>query len=214
MSEDRKVMSNKRLGFLIDTRYCNNCKTCEIACKMERRLPEGIRWREVRRFEANLENNNEMGHCLDGHKPYALNVPMSCNHCEKPQCVEVCPMNTYRKLPNGIVMQYNNYCIGCTKCVAACPYSAPVYNPATGRTGKCDMCYDRLEAGLQPYCVTCCPSRALKLGIYENFVAAYGARQDIAEFDNGTVVPIANVSSSGGGSLSTTNPSIVIKVFD
>ncbi len=192
MSE-RTTKALKRYAFLIDTRYCNNCKTCEIACKMERRLPTGQRWREVRRYEGTGASGASVNH--------AINVPMACNHCEQPRCVDVCPMNAYRKMPMGMVIQNNAVCIGCTKCVAACPYSAPVFNPATGRTGKCDMCYDRLEAGMQPFCVQCCPNNALKLDTYENLVAAYGARQDIYEFDDGRLVHYAD-----------TNPSIVIKL--
>jgi Fe-S-cluster-containing dehydrogenase component len=63
------------------------------------------------------------------------------------------------------------------------------------------MCYDRVEAGMQPFCVQCCPNNALKIDTLENLVAAHGRRQDIYEFDNGVIVPVA-----------TTNPSVIIKV--
>ncbi len=182
---------NKRLAFLIDTRYCNDCKTCEIACKMERRLPTGQRWRVVRRYE---HADPATDHSMGGIKNVVYNLAMSCNHCEKPQCVEVCPVNAYTKLPNGIVAQKHLACIGCTKCVAACPYTAPAYNPDTMRTGKCDMCVDRIEAGMQPYCVQCCPNNALKIGDYEELVAVYGSNQNLtgllpdAELTNPSVV--------------------------
>jgi len=158
---------------------------------MERRLPIGIRWREVRRFE-------------DGNVspiPLAVNLSMACNHCIKPQCVAVCPENAYTKMPMGQVVHKYDLCIGCTKCVGACPYSAPVYNPATERTTKCDMCYDRVVKGLQPYCVQCCPNGALKMDTLENLVAAYGEKQDISDLGDSMVIPISD-----------TNPSIVIKV--
>lgn len=182
---------NKRLAFLIDTRYCNNCKTCEIACKMERKLPTGQRWREVRRLEVTEQSGD--------HNAYTVyNIPMSCNHCEEPACVQICPQNAYRKMPEGPVVQIQSLCIGCTKCVSACPYSAPVYNPDVFITGKCDMCYDRLKADMLPYCVQCCPNNALKVDTYENLVARYGAHQEL-DVEN-TLVP------SGGD----TNPSVVI----
>lgn len=183
---------SKRLAFLIDTRYCNNCKTCEIACKMERKLPIGQQWRKVR--EVRTANQ-----AADSSNPLStFYVAMSCNHCEGPACAQVCPQNTYRKTPEGPVIQYQEYCIGCTKCVSACPYSAPVYNTATQITGKCDMCYSRLQEGLQPYCVQCCPNNALKIGDYEELVAAYGESQDLG-FET-TIIPNG----------SETNPSIVI----
>ena len=187
------AIAKSQFAFLVDTRYCNNCKTCEIACKMERRLPIDYRWRKVRRFEGEDSDNN----------PVAINVTMSCNHCENPQCLEVCPEKAYRKMPNGIVMQYNSKCIGCMQCVDACPYSAPALNAATWRVGKCDMCYDRLNAGMQPYCVHCCPNGALEMDTFEKLAAAHGLRQDIAEFDGGTVIPAADAAIG---------PSIIIKI--
>ena len=65
---------SKRLAFLIDTRYCNNCKTCEIACKMERKLPIGQQWRKVR--EVRTANQ-----AADSSNPLStFYVAMSCNH--------------------------------------------------------------------------------------------------------------------------------------
>ena len=195
----RELKSSKQLGFLINTKYCNGCKTCEIACKMERHLPIGLRWRQVRRFE-----NGDATPI-----PVGISVSMSCNHCAKPQCVEICPENAYTKMPMGQVVHDESVCIGCTKCVAACPYTAPAYDPDRKLTGKCDMCYGRVEAGLQPYCVQCCPNGALKVDIMANLVAAYGTRKDISDYDDGKVVPSG---ASSANNLLSTNPSIVIKV--
>ena len=186
---------NKRLAFLIDTRYCNDCKTCEIACKMERRLKTGIRWREVRRFV------KEDPTAANAH--VVLNVAMSCNHCEKPECVVVCPMNAYSKTAMGPVIHKYENCIGCSKCVAACPYSAPVFDIEMQKASKCDMCYDRLQNGMEPYCAQCCPNDALKVDTYENLVARYGEGQDLSS------VPSLNTFVPDG---ELTNPSIVIKL--
>ena len=188
---------DKRLAFLINTKYCNNCKTCEIACKMDRKLPLGQRWREVRKY---MRSDSTTTSEMNGIKHVAINIPMSCNHCERPQCVEVCPMHAYQKLPMGMVVQRREYCIGCTKCVGACPYSAPVFNPKTGHTGKCDMCYDRFNEGKEPFCVQTCPNNAIKVDTYENLVASYGARQDIRMVDGGQFLPLGDI----------TNPSVVI----
>ncbi len=186
---------SKRLAFLIDTRYCNNCKTCEIACKMERKLPIGQQWRKVREVKVKTGD--------DKHPLNTYYIAMGCNHCQDPACAQVCPQNTYRKTPDGPVIQYQEYCIGCTKCVSACPYSAPVYNPETQITGKCDMCYSRLQEGLQPYCVQCCPNNALKIGYYDDLVAVYGENQDLGNIET-SVIPDGSI----------TNPSIVIITED
>lgn len=186
---------SKRLAFLIDTRLCNNCKTCEIACKMERRLPEGQRWRYVRRIEKTDPATTD---AMGGIKHVAFNVSMSCNHCEEPECVKICPVYAYKKMPDGPVVQTPGVCIGCTRCIAACPYSAPVYNPDIFMTFKCDMCYERLKKGLLPSCVQTCPNGALKVDTYETLVARYGAGQDLGSDTN--IIP--------DGAL--TNPSIVI----
>jgi anaerobic dimethyl sulfoxide reductase subunit B (iron-sulfur subunit) len=45
----------------------------------------------------------------------------------------------------------------------ACPYEAPVYDKKSGQLDKCDFCQERLDEGLQPYCVAACPMRALSL---------------------------------------------------
>ena len=54
-------------------------------------------------------------------------------------------------------------CIGCMACAGACPWGIPQHNPETNKAVKCDYCMDRLDAGLQPACVTKCTTHALKL---------------------------------------------------
>ena len=145
---------SKHLGFLMDMVNCNNCKTCEVACKMERRLPYGIKWRQVRVNEYARGKIFEQGF-----------LPMSCNHCEKPVCMEVCPVSAYSvDKDTGIVLQDAALCIGCVSCVDACPYGAPVHDNDINKTGKCDFCIDRLKAGLTPACVETCPNNALLCG--------------------------------------------------
>ena len=38
------------------------------------------------------------------------------------------------------------------------------WNPETGKAVKCDLCHDRIEAGLKPACVTVCPTQCLYFG--------------------------------------------------
>jgi anaerobic dimethyl sulfoxide reductase subunit B (iron-sulfur subunit) len=62
------------------------------------------------------------------------------------------------------------------------------------------MCYDRLEAGMKPFCVQTCPNNALRLDTYENLVARYGKNQDLGKLPDYSLVPSGEI----------TNPSIVL----
>ena len=46
----------------------------------------------------------------------------------------------------------------------ACPWSIPTWSKKEKQIVKCNMCYDRVEAGLLPACVKACPSGALNFG--------------------------------------------------
>jgi Fe-S-cluster-containing dehydrogenase component len=39
----------------------------------------------------------------------------------------------------------------------------PQLNAETGKVGKCDLCKDRIDAGLEPACVTKCTTGCLHL---------------------------------------------------
>jgi len=84
-------------------------------------------------------------------------LPRLCNHCSKPQCVDVCPTGaTWKRKEDGIVVVDPDICIGCKYCLQACPYDARFINPVTGAADKCDFCQHRVEKGLEPSCVNAC----------------------------------------------------------
>lgn len=142
-------MANQ-LGFMLDQRYCIGCQGCQTACQARNNSDAN----EFLRVADNFE------HVDNG--PY---LTMSCNHCEKPACAEVCPVGAISKNPeNGIVATDLELCIGCKACIGACPYDAPKYNETTKKSHKCDFCQDRLAAGLQPACVEACPVKVLTYG--------------------------------------------------
>jgi hypothetical protein len=48
--------------------------------------------------------------------------------------------------------------------MAACPYDAIFINPEDHSAEKCNMCAHRLDMGLEPACVTVCPTEAILVG--------------------------------------------------
>ncbi|MFR4802833.1 MAG: 4Fe-4S dicluster domain-containing protein [Eggerthellaceae bacterium] len=95
---------------------------------------------------------------------YAYHVSLSCNHCERPECVHVCPTGAMHKNELDLVCVDAKKCIGCGYCTMACPYHAPSIDPFSRQSSKCDGCSDRVSEGKLPICVEACPLRALAFG--------------------------------------------------
>ena len=53
---------------------------------------------------------------------YVQSLPLMCQHCEEPPCVDVCPTGASFKRADGIVLVDRHICIGCRYCMMACPY--------------------------------------------------------------------------------------------
>ena len=51
----------------------------------------------------------------------AASVPVMCQHCAEPPCVDVCPTGASFKRADGIVLVDRHTCIGCRYCMMACP---------------------------------------------------------------------------------------------
>lgn len=147
----------KQLGFVLDPNHCLGCGACVKACQTQHHLPEGTRWRNLR----NMEEHNEQSI-----RYFFLST--ACNHCASPECMRVCPNGAYSKRRDGIVTHIPERCTSCKSCIAACPFGAPVINPLTGKAGKCQLCAERLDQNLAPFCITACPTRALRLVEIQN----------------------------------------------
>lgn len=154
-------------GWKIALDKCIGCTACMISCKSENNTapvesqqpsPGGggtkatavnyrdVIWREVGAYP-NVKREF---------------ITVSCNHCEKPACIVSCPVGAITKRPSdGIVLLDTEACIGCRYCAWACPYGAPQFNSATGKMEKCTFCVQRVDAGLEPACVTTCVGKAL-----------------------------------------------------
>jgi molybdopterin-containing oxidoreductase family iron-sulfur binding subunit len=157
-----------RYGMVVDLKKCIGCHSCVLACKSEHNAPSGVLQTNVLEKELGKFPNS-----------VRLFLPVLCNHCEKPTCVDVCPTDATYKRDDGVVMIDFRACIGCGACVEHCPYHArvlvqdnrtlfpdgktafekPVQEKIPAKVAvKCDLCYFRIEKGLDPACVEVCPT--------------------------------------------------------
>ena len=158
-------------AFYIDSEGCSGCKACQVACKDKNELEVGQLWRRV--YEVAGGDWVKTGNAWTPNV-FAYNVTMSCNHCKDPICGEVCPTNAITKRDDGIVLIDEDKCVGCGYCAWACPYDAPKFDENKGKMTKCDFCYDDIDNGKAPACVSSCPLRVLEFGELEELEAKYG----------------------------------------
>jgi Fe-S-cluster-containing dehydrogenase component len=62
-------------------------------------------------------------------------------------------------------------CTGCKLCVYGCPYGAMFYDDVKGIVGKCDVCSDRVQNGLEPACVQHCIGGSLQFVTHEELMS-------------------------------------------
>ncbi len=145
---------------VIDQSACVRCGHCSWACA---EVHEGTT-RLLRRGDV-LEGAFGGGAQI---KPYLL--PNSCQHCDNPACMPVCPTGAIARDAGGEVLIRADLCTGCGACVTACPWDniqlaprpaapapRPADEPAARVAVKCDLCH-----GLGgPACVSACPTEAI-----------------------------------------------------
>ncbi|MET4894133.1 DMSO/selenate family reductase complex B subunit [Morganella morganii] len=168
------AVSDKQLGFYIDSARCSGCKACQVACKDKNNLDAGRRFRRVYEMTGGGYSRNKNGALINNVFAYTLSI--SCNHCKDPICVRNCPTTAMHKREgDGIVMVNTDKCVDCGACAWSCPYGAPQMNPETKQMSKCDFCIDLQQKGEQPVCVSTCPLGAIQFGPIEELRAKYGS---------------------------------------
>jgi Fe-S-cluster-containing dehydrogenase component len=155
-----------RFGMAIDLDRCLRCQACVVACAAENNVPplgrrnsglsRPIHWMDMLATSARGPASGVSRGPL----------PIPCMHCERPECVRVCPVGATYRADDGVVAQIWERCIGCRYCMIACPYSRRYYNwtapswpgddpsstnpdvavrPA-GVVEKCTLCQHRIRA--------------------------------------------------------------------
>ena len=167
-----------QIGWLIDLTRCVDCGACSWACKEWNQLPstaaEPREWTfDTWTFIENVEVPTALG------DQAVCSVKRQCMHCLEPACVSACPVAALHQLADGSVVYDVSLCMGCRYCMLACPFDVPHFEWNEGLTpviGKCILCTDRRESGLNPACVDACPTGTLEFGTRERMLAVARAR--------------------------------------
>ncbi len=171
----REGAPNKKFVMVIDLAKCKHAGKCKKACSKMHYLPADRSYVKITKIQESEET-----------APFWM--PTTCFHCDNPPCVKVCPVDATFKLSDGTVGIDNDRCIGCRYCMAACPYSARIFNWSEevfqlteerekeikphhacsthkmGTVEKCDFCPSHAKQGLLPDCVTACPNGVFYFG--------------------------------------------------
>ncbi len=177
-----------RWVFLVDTYRCIGCGFCVKACKLENEIPfeANVSRTWVERYVATKDGEvfadtpqearygfttgqvdlglGKSKNILIQSIDKAFFVPKLCNQCEKPPCVQVCPVGATYQTADGVVLVDRKWCIGCGYCIMACPYGMRFFHPVHHVAEKCNFCYHRITQGMKPACVQACPTGARRIG--------------------------------------------------
>jgi Fe-S-cluster-containing dehydrogenase component len=149
----------KRYGIVIDLERCIGCHTCTIACMVEHDLNKGSGI--VVRTIGGKDRDTPEGRHPDLHMHF---LPILCMHCANAPCVAVCPNDAIYHRPDGIVLIDEKACDACFNCVSSCPHGVIVSDGKKEAVWKCNMCVNRIDNGLEPFCVQCCEGEAMFFG--------------------------------------------------
>ncbi|MBM3949869.1 MAG: 4Fe-4S dicluster domain-containing protein [Rhodospirillales bacterium] len=153
------VSAKTRWGLLVDvSRYAEVADTVVEACRTENGWTGHGRPLTDPQWVRNVTLN-------DPRTGAVRTLPVMCQHCEHPPCVDVCPTGASFRRADGVVLVDKHICIGCRYCMMACPFGVRffVHENVTGQKphaprGKgtvesCTLCVHRLDAGRRPACV-------------------------------------------------------------
>ncbi len=161
-TDQESVSHLQRWGLLIDSEKCGaGCNSCVTACNIEHNLETFDRPESDPQWIRKVELTDQVTGRVSS-------LPMLCQHCEDPPCVDVCPTGASFKRADGVVLVDKHICIGCRYCVMACPYKArsfvhedlhnqKSYSPrGKGTVESCNLCVHRVDQDRSPACVEAC----------------------------------------------------------
>lgn len=128
--------------FRVNIDNCTGCQSCTVTCSL-------VKEKVFSKKKTHISILKDESRCLA--------VPLICEHCESPPCMDECPVDAISKDPEtGIVRIDAATCVGCEKCRWACPFGVTVIGMRDRIAVKCDLC------GGSPACVEVCLTKALQ----------------------------------------------------
>ena len=188
---DSPPIDGVEFAYVLNLGRCIGCRKCVYACMDENnqsRSPQKqyIRVLKMKKGTINLETASHDYPEKEAASGEHFYMPVACQQCREPKCIEVCPVKATWKEKDGIVVVDYNWCIGCRYCEAACPYHARRFNfakpqiPAEeinpdmgylsnrprymGVMEKCTFCLHKTRRGEYPACMEVCPTGSRKFG--------------------------------------------------
>ena len=127
---------------------CTTCESCVLACTVRHSQSKDLGYAmwEIPRPVARVKVT------MKGGKPKLLR----CIQCKKPKCQEACEEDAISR-EEDLVLVDEEKCIGCGKCVEACPFDAMFMDEEKGVAVSCDNCEGYEDCA----CVEACPVDAL-----------------------------------------------------
>ena len=200
---DEPVSNAVRWGMLIDANKCDSgCNDCVTACHTENGVTGSNR-----ETDAQWIRKVELKDLRSGKTE---SLPMMCQHCAEPPCVDVCPTGASFKRADGIVLVDKHTCIGCRYCMMACPYKArsfihenltdqkPDVPRGRGTVESCTLCVHRIDRGENTACADACAAAGHKAILFGNLndpnseiaqrMATYATKQVRADLNLNTGV--------------------------
>ena len=139
---------------VFDVDRCVGCLACVVACKVENDGEVGTYWTWIER----------VGPTGEFPKTEMYFMPYTCQQCDTPECISVCPANATYKRADGVILVDAEKCIGCRACVEACPYGARCMDSRSNTAKKCTLCAQLIDRGELPNCARNCPAKCRIVG--------------------------------------------------
>jgi carbon-monoxide dehydrogenase iron sulfur subunit len=131
--------------------YCAGCGLCDVFCATA---------------HSDYPDNIWKAYSLADHKPLSRlfvernafsSLSVQCRQCDEPACIYACIAGAITRADTGVIVINEDKCVGCSTCIAACPYGLIKADPYKKISLKCDMYKDVADI---PICVAKCPNEA------------------------------------------------------